>query len=259
MNKKVFIPVAIVFSLLVFIAIILTPVYKKKPVKIKPLVKPKIAIVIDDWGYNTNNLPIVEKIKQPLTCAVLPNLKNSGFLARKLKKSGFEIILHLPMEPKEEFKLEKNTISLNMDEDKVLNILELDLLSVMFAKGVSNHMGSAVTENEKITEIIMAQVKKHKLYFLDSFVTAGSVCGMTAEKVNIRFAKRDIFLDNQNDPLYIKGQLMKLSALAAKHGKAIGIGHDRKNTLEVLKEIIPQLVKDGYKFVFVSELAERAQ
>jgi polysaccharide deacetylase 2 family uncharacterized protein YibQ len=38
------------------------------------------------------------------------------------------------------------------------------------------------------------------------------------------------------------------------YGQAIGIGHDRKITLEVLKEVMPSIEKEGYKFVFVSEL-----
>jgi len=255
-NKKVFIPAAIVFLLLFFVALILTPVYKKKPVKIKPFTRGKIAIVIDDWGYNTNNLQIAGKIKQPITCAVLPSLKYSYLVGEKLKSYGFEIILHLPMEPKGNVRLEKNTIRINMNEKDVADILSLDLVSLKHAKGVSNHMGSAVTENKKITEIIMKKIKSNKLYFLDSYVTARSICAETAKKVNTRFAKRDIFLDNQNEPLYIKGQLMKLRDLARKHGSAIGIGHDRKNTLIVLNEIMPQLAKDGYEFVFVSELAQ---
>jgi polysaccharide deacetylase 2 family uncharacterized protein YibQ len=39
-------------------------------------------------------------------------------------------------------------------------------------------------------------------------------------------------------------------------GSAVGIGHDRKITLEVLRDVMPQLAKEGYKLVFVSELAQ---
>jgi len=250
MNKKVLIAITIVFSLLVFIALILTPLYKKPKV-----IKGRIAIVIDDWGYHLDNVEVAKNIKQPLTCAVLPNLKNSRLVAKKLKSFGCEIILHLPMEPKEKINLEKNTIILTMDSGQISSILNQSLSSIIYAKGVSNHMGSKITENTKTMEIILALIKKRKLYFLDSYVTAGSVGGEIAKQFSVKFAKRDVFLDNQNDLKYIKAQLVKLKNLAAKQGSAIGIGHDRKNTLIVLKEIIPQLVKDGYKFVYVSELA----
>ncbi len=251
MNKKILITAATGFSLLIFIALILSSVYKKPAI-----VKGKIAIVIDDWGYHFNNIDAAKSLKQPLTCAVLPNLKNSNLVAKKLKKSGFEIILHLPMQPKEIFKLEINTITPDMDSTQVSSILNKALLSVKYAKGVSNHMGSAITENNRIMEIILTQVKKHKLYFLDSYVTAGSVCDALAKNMGVKFAKRDVFLDNQNDPEYVKGQLIKLKNLAEKQGSAIGIGHDRKNTLIALKEMVPRLVKEGYQFVYLSELAQ---
>ncbi|MDD5505334.1 MAG: divergent polysaccharide deacetylase family protein [Candidatus Omnitrophica bacterium] len=255
MNKKLIVAIALVLLLTAFIAVILTSVDKKlmrKAIEIKG----RIAIVIDDWGYNLHNLEIAQGIKQPLTCAILPNLKNSRLVAQKLNNSGFEIILHLPMEPKEKYRLEKNTITASMEAGEIRGILGQDLASISFAKGISNHMGSRITEDTRVSALIMSEAKKRKLYFLDSYVTAKSVCALLARKMKIRFARRDVFLDNQDDPVYIKGQIIKLRDLAKKNGQAIGIGHDRRNTLVALKEAIPQLAKAGYKLVFVSELAK---
>lgn len=257
MKKKLIITIALVLSLFVFIAVILTSVDRKVTRKAKAApIKGRIAIVIDDWGYNLNNLEIIEKIKQPLTCAILPNLNNSGLLAQKLHNFGFEIILHLPMEPKEKSRLERNTVRTSMNAGQIRSILDQDLASILFAKGISNHMGSRITEDNRVSALIMSEAKKRKLYFLDSFVTPKSVCPLLAKKIQVRFAKRDIFLDNLDDPVYIKGQIIKLRDLSKKNGQAIGIGHDRRNTLVALKEAIPQLVKAGYKLVFVSEIAK---
>lgn len=255
MKKRFFIIIALILVLFVFIALILTSVEKKVTRKAAPT-KGRIAIVIDDWGYNLNNLGVAAEIKLPLTCAVLPNLKNSGLVAQKLNNFGFEIILHLPMEPKEKYRLERHTIMTNMDVGGIRNILDQGLSSILFAKGVSNHMGSRITEDSKASAIVMSEAKKRKLYFLDSFVTAKSVCASLARKIKIKFAKRDIFLDNLDDPGYIKGQIIKLRDLAKKNGQAVGIGHDRRNTLMALKEALPQLVKSGYKLVFVSEIVK---
>lgn len=261
MNNKTVKLLGIILLLLVFTALILTPMRKKTYVK-KVLVKKatairgRIAIVIDDWGYHLDNLALIEKIKQPLTCAVLPNLKNSSQVMRKLNNLGCEIILHLPMEPKEKFPLEKNTIKANMNAEQIRAIFEKDLSSVAFAKGVSNHMGSRITEDMKISQLVIIEAKKRKLYFFDSFVTNKSVVGELSKKAGIKTAKRDIFLDNQQDFEYIKSQLLKLKELSRKQGLAIGIGHDRKNTLLVLKNLLPQLEKEGYKFVFLSQVVK---
>jgi polysaccharide deacetylase 2 family uncharacterized protein YibQ len=103
-------------------------------------------------------------------------------------------------------------------------------------------------------EIIFKELKRRRLYFLDSFVTEKSLCAALAHKTGLKFVRRDVFLDNEDSPGYIRQQLYRLKARARANGSAVGIGHDRKATLGVLKEELPALEKEGYKFVFVSEL-----
>jgi polysaccharide deacetylase 2 family uncharacterized protein YibQ len=44
--------------------------------------------------------------------------------------------------------------------------------------------------------------------------------------------------------------------VARSKGYAVGIGHDRKKTLEALTEAIPRLKKEGYRLVYLSELVK---
>jgi hypothetical protein len=153
-------------------------------------------------------------------------------------------------------RLEQNTITSDMDEVKIRQIFNQDFNSIFHARGVSNHMGSRVTDDPRVMEVIFAEMKKKSLYFFDSLVSKKSICEELSRKMGVAFAKRDIFLDNENKAEYIKGQIAKLKFKAKIRGYAIGVGHDRKATLEVLREIMPQLEKEGYRFVFVSELAK---
>lgn len=227
---------------------------KKIPKVAVPAIKGEIAIVLDDWGYNLNNLAVLKQIRYPLTLAVLPNLAFSGEVAEEAHAIGKEVILHLPMQPHEKFRLEQNTVMVSMAEAEILDIVANDIASIPHIKGASNHMGSLATEDLRTMEIVLKELKRRRLYFLDSFVTSKSVCLRAAGKLNVAFARRDIFLDNIEEPEYIKRQVYKLKYKASAYGRAIGIGHDRKVTLEVLKEIMPQLAKEGYRFVFVSKL-----
>lgn len=158
------------------------------------------------------------------------------------------------MEPHGNNNLEKNTITTDMNEATIKNILDRDLDNVVYPRGVNNHMGSLATEDERVMGIVFSELKKRNLYYLDSFVTPKSVCMVMAHKSSLTFAQRDIFLDNDDDPEYIKGQLEKLKGVADSKGWAIGIGHDRKNTLEVLRTMMPELEKEGYRFITLSEL-----
>jgi len=247
-----------VLSLAVAIQFIVIAFLVKPRKIIKPAipVKGKIAIVLDDWGYNLNNLGALQEIKYPLTVSILPNLGFSKRVAQEAHRKGFEAILHLPMEPYEKYRLERNTIKVSMSEQEIKNILVNDLESMPYLEGVSNHMGSRATADARTIEIILKELKKRRLYFLDSFVVAQSVCFDIAQKTHTGYARRDIFLDNSLDQDYIKAQLIKLKNRASVYGSAIGIGHDRKATLEVLAQEMPRLAKEGYKFVFVSELAK---
>jgi uncharacterized protein len=216
----------------------------------------KIAIVIDDVGYSLANLDSIEAIKgNRVTFSIIPGLNYSEEAARKLGTLGFQITLHLPMEPKEKNNLEPNTILTSMDEPQIKTIIDNDLASLPEVKGVNNHMGSKVTEDERTMSIVLDELKRKRLFFLDSFVTADSIAKKLAEQKKIKFAKRDVFLDNSPDPAYIRQQVEQLKHKARQKGQAIGIGHDRKSTLEVLKEEIPKMEKDGFKLVFISELA----
>jgi uncharacterized protein len=228
---------------------------KKMPKVALPL-KGKIAIVIDDWGYHLDNLRIARQIKYPFTASVLPRVGYSRVAAEELHGLGFEVILHLPMEPHEKYSLEKDTILVSSSEQDIINTIAQDLADLRYAVGVSNHMGSSVTEDPRVMSIVLRELKRRNLFFLDSLVSSHSICSDLAPGIKVKFIKRDIFLDNKEDADYIKVQMYKLKRKAQAYGYAVGIGHDRKVTLEVLREIMPEFEKEGYKFVFVSELVK---
>ena len=215
----------------------------------------KIAIVLDDWGYNLNNVELLRQIDTPLTLAILPRRAYSVRIAELAKELNKEVILHLPMEPHQEkqYQLEPDTLLITMSKPEILKILDTDFKSVPGLKGISNHMGSQATESEDLMKVIFEELKKKKLYFLDSF-TGKTVCLKLASEMKLPYARRNVFLDNKRDAEYIQGQLEALAKMAKQDGFAVGIGHDRKKTLEVLVQAIPELKKRGFKFVYASEL-----
>lgn len=220
-------------------------------------ITPKAAIVLDDWGYNTRNLNELFKLGQPVTISVLPNLAFSKNIARQAEQNGIEVILHLPLEAHDsQKKPEKGTIYTNMSQKEVLAKLESALEGCPGIKGVSNHMGSRATEDEKLMKLLFEQFKKKNLYFLDSLVTNDSVCSRAAGEVGIRFAERSVFLDNKSDFEYIRGQLRQLIQTAKEKKTAVGIGHDRAATIKAVKEMLPEFRREGVKLVYVSELVK---
>ena len=228
---------------------------KEKPAAVLPH-KDKIAIVIDDWGYNKKNINFIKEINIPITLSILPQLNYSRKIAEIARKNNQEVIIHLPLEPHSDRNvgLEKGVILTNMKKEEINKIFKKAFESVPYSKGVSNHMGSKATEDKGLMKILFKQFKKSNLYFLDSLVTANSICQGLAGKMKVKFAKRDIFLDNELNVDYIKNQLRLLVAKAKKNGSAIGIGHDRTLTLKVIKDFAAEIKKENIEFVFLSDL-----
>ena len=218
--------------------------------------RPRIAIVLDDWGYNTKNVDAVAAIDAPLTLSVLPALPYSTSIAEKAHEKGFEVIMHMPMEPKAKMRLELLTLYTSMSDEDIRNTFNKALKSVPYADGISNHEGSKATEDIKLMGALFGELKERGMFFLDSLVTNDSAGEYLAGKMGIRFVKRSIFLDNESDPSYIRKQFEKAVSIAQKSGEAVAIGHDRPNTIAVLREAVPKLDARGIDVVPVSVLAK---
>ncbi len=259
--KKEFIIIFVLTAIVICETALLIKFWPKKPeIKIKPPVSAvaKIAIIIDDWGYSDANMNFLKEINIALDISVLPFLPYSKLAAEQAQLNNKEVMLHLPLEPhpNSQIRLENRVIFASMAKEGILKILDDALKSVPYAKGINNHMGSLATEKKSLMAVIFREMKKRKLFFVDSLVTEKSVCKDLAEELQLKFGERSVFLDNYSDSQYIRKQFLILINKAKKHGFAIGIGHDHLATLKAIKELAPEIEKQGVKFVFASELVK---
>ncbi len=216
-----------------------------------------VAIVIDDFGYNMNNVDAFFDMKMPITLAVLPQQRYSREIAERARSRGHEVILHLPMESwRPEAKEEADTIRAGMSDAEIVAGLKKEIADIPGLSGVSNHQGSKATEDRDVMTDVMRYLKKNDLYFFDSFTTAKSVGREVASETGARFARRNKFLDNDNDEASIEKQLAELKTMALARGRAIAIGHDRKTTVAVLAKVMPEMEKEGIEFVYLSEMVK---
>ncbi|MFC1480483.1 divergent polysaccharide deacetylase family protein [Candidatus Omnitrophota bacterium] len=218
---------------------------------------PSVALVLDDFGYTKKNLDALKKINVPLTIAVLPNTPYAKTVCSFAKKNGMEVILHLPMEPKDETDyLEVDTIGADMDAETLKKVIANAFNSVPSAKGVSNHMGSKATRDTHLMELVLGDLKERDMFFLDSVTTEGSVCAQAARKCGVPYAKRDIFIDNDLNKEYIERQMEKVERMAIANGNVVAIGHDRGMTIDVLRDCVAGMKEKGIQFVRLSEIVE---
>lgn len=216
----------------------------------------EISIVIDDFGYRNDDVSDgFLKINANLTYAIIPGHNYSTSFGEKAVNAGYEVIVHMPMENTgKTYGEEKFVLMTDMDSETIKRRINNAFSQIPTAIGMNNHQGSKASADQHVMSNVAKVIKEKGLFFLDSRTTVETIIVTTMEVFGVPTAKRNIFLDNEDNELEIKKQLQKLVKKASRDGSSIGIGHAKRNTLRVLKEEIPKLQKRGFKFVFVSEM-----
>jgi len=216
---------------------------------------PRIAIIIDDIGNDFNLASSLMDIGLPITLSIMPSSAYAKDIAEKAGEKGLEVILHLPMEPKNYPAVNPGPDALltKMDENQIKAIIAKDLKKVPGVSGVNNHMGSYFTEREDKMTYVLRELKKRGLFYLDSRTTSASIGFKLAGEMGVPAAKKSVFLDNDLSSRAVKYQLERLIGMARYSGEAIGIGHPHKMTIEVLREYA-NILKTDLKMVPVSDL-----
>ncbi len=221
---------------------------EKKPLIDRPLTDlPKIAIVIDDLGPSRELAEQVMNLNGPVTLSILPRQRYSRWIAQEGARLGRDMIVHLPMEASRPLKLGKGGLYLRMEEREIMQTVRDNILSVPHITGASNHMGSAFTEDKRAMGAVIAEIGKHGLFFLDSLTTPESVAYDLAKARGLETYRRDVFLDDADNPEDIKIQWNRLLRIAKKRGHAIALGHPKRNTLDILQNAL----RDTTQFTIV--------
>ncbi|MEE8481520.1 MAG: divergent polysaccharide deacetylase family protein [Desulfobacterales bacterium] len=224
----------------------ISPTKPKNKIKTPlPEEKPRIAIIIDDIGYDRIIAEKFLELDAVITFSILPHSPFQNTISRMAHSKGFESMLHLPMEPKEypRIKPGPGALLISMSPDQLLNQLINDLDAVPYIKGVNNHMGSKMTENSDQLHQIFSVLKQRGLFFIDSRTTSKSLCKPSARLLQTPFAQRDVFIDHIPEPDFIRKQIKLLIRIANKKGIAVGIAHPHIETYEVFREVLPELNK----------------
>lgn len=216
-----------------------------KPFPGLPAKLPKVAIIIDDIGYDRKIADKFLQLNADLTFSLLPHTPSQKSFARKASKKGLDIMLHLPMEPYEYPQVDPGPGALltSMSPDELISQLKKNLDAVPGIIGVNNHMGSKMTTVSSQIYQIFTVLKQRKLFFIDSRTTLNSICKPSARLFQIPFAQRNVFIDHIVDPDFIRRQLNLLIQIAYDRGEAVGIAHPHIETYTVLRAMLPDLQK----------------
>ncbi len=213
--------------------------------------EPRLVVVIDDLGGSVSEAEQFFDLPITITPAILSNLPHSEEVARVARERRREFLLHLPMEPQgyPDVNPGDGALLASMDEGTLRRALAQNLSLVRGAAGVNNHMGSRLTELDRPMAWVMDELSARGLYFLDSLTSPKSVAAKAAAQAGLRWARRDVFLDNVREEAAVARQLDKVVEIARKKGVAVAIGHPHEATLHALERWVSSLRATGVRVV----------
>ncbi len=218
--------------------------------------KPRVALIIDDLGYDLKIAREFFDCGIPLSFSVLPFAPYSRKIAKEALSHGFEVLLHLPMEPRNypNVRPGPGAILLNMNDEDIVRTIEEDISQVPGICGVNNHMGSLFTEESGKMKLVLEYLARQGLFYVDSRTTSASVGYELASELGIPCAERDIFIDNDLHSESIRMQIKRLMKIARRTGRCIGIAHPHRETLDGIRALLE--MDTGVEFVPVSRMVQ---
>jgi hypothetical protein len=166
-------------------------------------------------------------------------------------------MVHMPMEPEGTESPGPGALVSTLSDAEFHDRLVRNLDAFQGSVGLNNHMGSLLTRDSRRMALVMAELRRRDLLFVDSRTTPKSVGPVEALRHGVPFAARDVFLDNEPVLGKVLEQLERVELLARRKGMAIGIGHPNDATLQALRRWLPTLPQRGFRLVPVSSIVAR--
>lgn len=215
----------------------------------------RLAILLDDLGNDRKAAEAIFALHVPMTVSVLPSHEYSKEIAAAAKSHGCEVMLHLPMQSVANETPEGEELKPGLSPAEVEEMVNRMLEAVPQADGVNNHQGSQATANAALMSELMPVLRDAGVFYVDSRTTAATVAYDTAKQDGVKAAFRNVpFLDDVRDKTAVKRQLQIALRGAKEKGEAIAIGHPHPETLEALREMLPEAKKQGVRLVLVSDV-----
>jgi hypothetical protein len=218
---------------------------------------PRVAVIVDDLGGRRDVFDPLRDIRRPLTVAVLPGLPLSEWTAREAAAAGMEVILDLPMEPYRfpEVDPGPGALLMAMSPQEMQAQIGAHLASVPGAVGVTNHMGSRMTEDRVRMRTVMEVLAGRRLFLVDGLSSNLSLAYDEAKSLGLRAGRRQVIVDHKGGEAGDRVRWDEVASWAERRGEVIVIAHGHPLTARLLREYVPRWEARGIRLVPVSQLA----
>lgn len=227
------------------------------PATAKP---PFVAFLIDDAGLDRRGTQRAIALKGPVTLSFMSYANELSEQSAAARAAGHEVMLHLPMEPLDAKRNNPgpNALYVGLDEAELQRRLVWHLDRFSDYVGVNNHMGSRFTANAAGMNIVLNEIGRRQIFWLDSLSGPSSAGPALARQRGLDATERDLFLDDERSP-GIGHELAAMERIARARGDVIAIGHPHGATLTAIENWMATAKERGFSPVPVSTVLLRRQ
>ncbi|RMF15555.1 MAG: divergent polysaccharide deacetylase family protein [Candidatus Dadabacteria bacterium] len=210
-----------------------------------------LVAIIDDLGFRRDRAQQLIDLAVPIFMAVLPDRPHSVDIARMAGAAGLPVMLHQPMEPRgyPDVNPGKRAMMSSQTEAEWRRLLDENLDALPGVMGLNNHMGSALSRDERAARVLATTARRRDLLLVDSLTVPDSQIYRVCRELGGRCLRRDVFLDNERSDGAVSAQAEQWFELARKHGLAVAIGHPYAVTIGVLGNLLAEIERRQLRLI----------
>ncbi|WP_310320733.1 divergent polysaccharide deacetylase family protein [Aminobacter aminovorans] len=218
----------------------------------------RVAIVIGGLGLSqTGTQTAIGKLPPEITLGFAPQGNSLGRWMQAARREGHEIVMQVPLEPFDFPNVNpgRNTLTVEAGADEILKNLRWTLSRTTNYTAVMNYMGARFSTSPEAMGVMMAELGKRGIGYVDDGTSARSLAPETALKNGVPFAAGDAIIDGVQDRGAILDKLDELERTARAKGFAIGTGNAFDVTVDAVASWATEARKRGIEIVPISAVA----
>jgi polysaccharide deacetylase 2 family uncharacterized protein YibQ len=218
----------------------------------------RVAIVIGGLGLSqTGTQTAIGNLPPEITLGFAPQGNSLGRWMQAARRKGHEIVMQVPLEPFDFPNVNpgRNTLTVEAGAEEILKNLRWTLSRTTNYTAVMNYMGARFSTSPEAMGVMMAELGKRGIGYVDDGSSARSLAPETALKNGVPFAAGDAIIDGVQDRGAILDKLDELERTARAKGFAIGTGNAFDVTIDAVASWVSEARKRGIEIVPISAVA----
>ncbi|MFQ5954535.1 MAG: divergent polysaccharide deacetylase family protein [Kiloniellales bacterium] len=188
--------------------------------------RPRIAVVVTGLGLSRAATErAIERLPGAVTLTFAPYAKRLDRWLEQARDAGHEVLLDLPMEPRDYPRDDPGpyTLLTSLSAAQNLERLEWALSRGVGYVGASNLMGTRFASEPESLKPVFETLKRRGLLFLDSRTEGRVLAARLAADLELPYAVNDVQIDLEASRAAIDGALEDLERRARENGYALGM------------------------------------